>query len=410
MPSDETYVIIGASLTGAKAAETLREEGFEGQIVMVGEESDRPYERPPLSKAVLLRDAEPEVAYVHDVGWYDDNAVELRLGARATDIDRDRHEVRLRDGERLNYTKLLIATGGTARRLSVPGGDLDGVCYLRTMRESVRLRDTLNEGLRVVVVGTGWIGMEVAAAARTRGAEVSLVGPRLNPLYAVLGAKVGDLFAQLHRDRGVDLRLGSGVREFRGDAGRVSSVVTENGVELPADLVVVGVGIQPNTELAEAAGLDVVNGVVVDQYLRSSDPDIFAAGDVANNFNPLLGQRVRVEHWANALSGGPAAARSMLGPGKEVVYDPVPYFFTDQYDLGMEYAGWAPPGSYDEVLFRGDLDKREFIAFWLKSGRVLAGMNVNVWDVTEEIQRLIRSRQPIDRAKLADPDTPLQEL
>jgi len=408
MASDETYVIIGASLTGARAAETLRAEGFDGRVVMVGEESDRPYERPPLSKKVLLRDAEPEVTYVHEPGWYDDNGVELRLGARATSIDRDRHEVLLRDGERLGYTKLLLATGGRARRLSVPGDDLDGVCYLRTMRESIRLRDALTEGLRVVVVGTGWIGLEVAAAARTRGAEVSLVGPRLNPLYAVLGPKVGDLFAQLHRDHGVELKLGSGVREFRGSAGRVSSVVTENGAELPADLVVVGIGIQPNIELAEAAGLDVVNGVVVDEHLRSSDPDVFAAGDVANNYNPLLGQRVRVEHWANALNTGPVAARSMLG--QEAVFDRVPYFFTDQYDLGMEYSGFAPPGSYNEVLFRGDLAKREFIAFWLKDGRVLAGMNVNVWDVIAPIQALIRSGKPVDRAKLADPDTPLDWL
>jgi 3-phenylpropionate/trans-cinnamate dioxygenase ferredoxin reductase component len=408
MASDATYVIIGASLTGAKAAEALRAEGFGGRVIMVGEESERPYERPPLSKAVLLRAKPPEVAYVHEPGWYDDNGVELRLDTRATALDRLRHEVTLGDGERLAYTKLLLATGARARRLSLPGNDLDGVCYLRTIRESIRLRDTLAEGMQVVVIGTGWIGLETAAAARSRGADVTLVGPAMHPLYAVLGPKVGDLFAQLHRDRGVDLKLGSAVREFRGSAGRVSTVVTERGDELPADLVIVGVGIQPNTELAEAAGLDVVNGVVVDARLRTSDPDIFAAGDVADGFNPLLGVRVRVEHWANALNGGPAAARSMLG--QEVVYDRVPYFFTDQYDLGMEYSGWSPPGTYDEVRFRGEVGKGEFIAFWLKEGRVRAGMNVNVWDVTEPIQALIRSGRPVNQAKLADPDTPLEEV
>jgi 3-phenylpropionate/trans-cinnamate dioxygenase ferredoxin reductase subunit len=408
MASDETYVIIGASLTGAKAAETLRSEGFDGRVVMVGEESDRPYERPPLSKAVLLLAKGPEVAYVHEQGWYDDNGVELRLGARAVAVDRDQREVALDDGERLGYTKLLLATGASARRLDLPGGDLDGVCYLRTMRQSVRLRDSLGEGQRVVVVGAGWIGLEVAAAARTRGGEVTLVEPSPTPLHAVLGPKVGDLFARLHRDHGVNLKLGTAVSEFRGAAGRVTAVVTDRGDELPADLVVVGVGVTPNTELAKAAGLEVANGVLVDERLRSSDPGIFAAGDVANNINPLLGQRVRVEHWANALNGGPVAARSMLG--QDAVFDRVPYFFSDQYDLGMEYSGYAPPDSYDEVLFRGDVDKREFIAFWLADGRVLAGMNVNVWDVTEPIQALIRSGRPVDRARLADPETPLEQL
>ena len=408
MAAQGTYVIVGASLAGAKAAETLRTDGFDGRVVLLGEENERPYERPPLSKGYLLGNDDKGTIYVHDEGWYAENDVELRLGVRATGIHRSTHEVELAGGERVGYTKLLLTTGASVRRLNVPGTDAEGVYYLRTAGDSERLRDRLRGGGRTVVVGAGWIGLETAAAARSYGGEVTVIEPEQAPLHRVLGPELGAVFANLHRDQGVQLRLGVGVTELRTSQGRVHGVVTSDGEEIPADTVIIGVGIIPNTGLAEAAGLETDNGVLVDSSLRTNDPDIYAAGDVANAHNPLLGHRVRVEHWANALDGGPAAARSMLG--QQVVYDKVPYFFSDQYELGMEYAGYVEPGGYDEVVYRGDRDSLEFVAFWLAGGRVVAGMNVNVWDVTDPIQALVRSGEPVDKGKLADPAVPLDQL
>jgi 3-phenylpropionate/trans-cinnamate dioxygenase ferredoxin reductase subunit len=409
---DRTFVIVGASLTGAKAAETLRAEGFTGRVVLVGEEDDPPYERPPLSKGYLLGSEEREKAFVHERDWYDEQRIELRTGVRAEGLDPAAHVVTLAGGERLGYDKLLLATGSVVRRLDTPGADLDGVHYLRRIGHADTLREVLTEGARVVVIGGGWIGLEVAAAARTHGASVTLVEMAPLPLQRVLGDELGQVFADLHAEHGVDLHLGTGIREITGRDGHVAAVVLsgdgDDGTEVPADAVVVGIGIRPAVELAQAAGLAVDDGVLVDAALRTSDPDVYAAGDVANADHPLLKRRIRVEHWANALNGGPAAARSMLD--QEVTYDRVPYFFSDQYDLGMEYSGYAAPGGYDRVVFRGDPKTREFVAFWLSGGRVLAGMNVNVWDVTDDIQRLIRSGTPVDPDRLADPDVPLAEL
>jgi 3-phenylpropionate/trans-cinnamate dioxygenase ferredoxin reductase subunit len=405
---DRTFVIVGASLAGAKAAETLRAEGFTGRVVLIGEEPEPPYERPPLSKGYLLGSDERGTAFVHDRAWYDEQGIELRTATRAEQLDPAAHTVTLAGGERLTYDKLLLTTGSVVRRLEVPGAELEGVHYLRRIDHSDALRGVLVEGARVVVVGGGWIGLEVAAAARIHGAQVTLVEVDTLPLRRVLGDQVAQVFADLHADHGVALRLGTGVREIVGTGGRVASVTLDDGTSLPADAVVVGVGITPAVELAQAAGLAVDNGVLVDAALRTSDPDVYAAGDVANAHNPLLGKHIRVEHWQNALDGGPAAARSMLG--RDVVYDRVPYFFTDQYDLGMEYTGHAEPGGYDEVVFRGDVQGREFIAFWLVDRRVLAGMNVNVWDVAADIERIVRSGAPVDADRLADPTVPLTDL
>ncbi|MFI0409832.1 NAD(P)/FAD-dependent oxidoreductase [Actinomadura sp. 3N508] len=405
---EETFVIAGASLAGAKAAETLREEGFTGRLLLIGDEIERPYERPPLSKGFLL-DKEPrEKAHVHEADWYEKHDVELRAGVSVASIDRDAHQVRLSTKEPIGYAKLLLATGASPRRLEVPGSKLQGIHYLRTMGDSAALKQALmHGGRRVVVAGAGWIGLETAAAARTHGNDVTIIEPEPTPLHAALGPELGGVFADLHREHGVDLRLDQGVAGFWG-AGQVSAVVTSGGAEVPADVVIVGIGARPNTRLAEEAGLDVSDGILVDASLRTSDPDIYAAGDVANAYNPLLGRRIRVEHWANALNGGPAAARAMLG--QDVSYDRVPYFFSDQYDLGMEMSGVASPGEYDEVVYRGDVPGREFIAFWLSGGRVVAGMNVNVWDVTGDVQALIRSGRPVDTARLADPGVPLADL
>jgi 3-phenylpropionate/trans-cinnamate dioxygenase ferredoxin reductase subunit len=411
MADERTFVIVGASLAGAKAAETLRAEGFTGRVVLVGEETERPYERPPLSKGYLLGTGERDKVFVHDAGWYGEHDVELVLGVRATELHPDRHTVTLDGVEPLRYDKLLLATGSRVRTLDVPGIELTGVRYLRTLTEADSLVDHMRRSERVVVVGAGWIGLETAAAARTHGAEVTVVEVDSLPLRRVLGDEVARVFADLHRANGVEFRFGAQVAEFIDKGGLLTSVRLADGTELPADLAIVAVGIRPNAELAENAGLAVDNGIAVDAGLRTSDPDIYACGDVAYVDNPLLGRRVRVEHWANALDGGPAAAKAMLG--QDVVYDRVPYFYTDQYDLGMEYAGYAEPAGYDRVVFRGDVEAREFIAFWVSGGRVLAGMNVNVWDVQDQIQALVRAGyagKAVDLVKLADPTVPLGDL
>lgn len=407
-----TFVIVGASLAGAKAAETLREEGFDGRVVLIGEDPHRPYERPPLSKGYLMGSEDESAAYVHDEGFYAQHDIEQMLGTRVTAIDRQAREV-VHDGGRVQYDKLLLTTGTRPRKLNVPGGDDPGVFYLRTMDDSRRLREALSGGsARVVVVGAGWIGLEAAAAARSYGCPVTIVEPEETPLYRALGSEAGGVFGDLHRRNGVDLRLRTGVTEIRGADGAYT-VVAADGTELPADVVIVGVGAVPNDELAREAGLETDNGILVDSALRTSDPDVYAAGDVANAYHPMLGDRLRVEHWDNALNGGPLAARAMLG--QDVTYEPVPYFFSDQYDLGMEFAGIVAPGEYDEVVVRGSVQPNaegvlEFIAFWTSRDRVVAGMNVNIWDVNEPIQALIRSAVPVDKSKLSDASVPLDEL
>ncbi|GGL16675.1 NAD(P)/FAD-dependent oxidoreductase [Streptomyces flaveus] len=408
MGSATTYLIVGASLAGAKAAQTLREEGFAGRIVLVGEENERPYERPPLSKGYLLGKAEREEIYVHPPQWYAEHDVDLRLGITVTGVDPAVHEVTFVDGSRLAYGKLLLTTGSSPRRLPVPGADLAGVLYLRRLEDSNRIKETFGAASRIAVIGAGWIGLETAAAARTAGVEVTVLETAELPLLRVLGREAAQVFADLHTGHGVDLRCGVQVAEITGTGGQASGVLLADGSRIDADAVIVGVGITPNTQLADAAGLDVENGIRVDAHLRSSHPDIYAAGDVANAFHPRLGKHIRVEHWANALHQPQVAAKAMLG--QDATYDRLPYFFTDQYDLGMEYTGYVEPGGYDEVVFRGNTSTREFIAFWLAHGRVLAGMNVNVWDITDPIRALVTSGQAVDARKLADTDVPLDRL
>ncbi|ALC24787.1 NAD(P)/FAD-dependent oxidoreductase [Streptomyces pristinaespiralis] len=408
MPEHKAFVIVGAGLAGAKAAQTLREEGFDGPLVLIGAESEHPYERPPLSKGYLLGKEERDTVYVHPPRWYAENRVDLRLGTAVTAVDPAAHEVTLADGSRIGYAKLLLATGSSPRRLTVPGAGLDGVLYLRRLADSDRIKEAFSAASRVAVIGAGWIGLETAAAARAAGAEVTVLEAAELPLLRVLGREVSQIFAELHTDHGVDLRCGVQVAGITGAGGRADGVLLADGSRVDADVVVVGVGITPDTGLAAAAGLETDNGIRVDSRLCTSDPDIHAAGDVACAFHPLLGKHIRVEHWANALNQPQTAARAMLG--QDVTYDRVPYFFTDQYDLGMEYTGYVEPGGYDQVVFRGRTEAREFIAFWLAGGRVLAGMNVNVWDVTDPIRALVTSAQPVDAARLADPGVPLTDL
>ena len=411
MSDPRTFAVVGAGLAGAKAAEALRAEGFDGRVVLLGAESHRPYERPPLSKGYLQGSAGRDTVFVHPPTWYAEHRVELRLGTAVTGLDRRGHELVTDDGGRVRYDKLLLATGATPRRIAVPGADLAGVRYLRSLDDSDRLRASLGAGTRVVVIGAGWIGLETAAAARTAGAEVTVLESAELPLLRVLGPRLAGVFADLHRDHGVDLRCGvtvAGIRPATADRSTVGAVLLADGTELAADLVVVGVGVTPNVELARSGGLAVQDGVVLDEHLRTSDPDIVAAGDVANAYHPVLGRQLRVEHWANALHQPATAARTMLG--RPASYDRLPYFYTDQYDLGMEYTGYAAPDDYDQVVIRGDLAARKFVAFWLRERRVLAGMNVNTWDVTEPIARIIRSGERIDTTRLADPGVPLAEL
>jgi 3-phenylpropionate/trans-cinnamate dioxygenase ferredoxin reductase component len=405
MTIDQTFVIVGASLAGAKAAEKLRQEGFDGRVVLVGAEDERPYERPPLSKDYLRGEVGREKVYVHDEAFYAEHDIELRLGRTAESLDASGRELELDDGERLRYDRLLLATGAEPRCLSIPGAELDGVLYLRSVQDSDGLRARLDRGGAVVVVGAGWIGAEVAASARQRGLEVTVLDQLGVPLERVLGEEVGAIYRDIHIDHGVHMQLGTGVEAFEGDK-TVERVRTSDGRELECDFVVVGIGVQPRTALAARAGLAVDNGVLVDEHLQTSVPGVFAAGDVANAQHPFYGDRIRIEHWANALNQGPAAARNMLG--RSAAYERLPYFFSDQYEVGMEYSGFARAS--DRVLLRGDPAAREFIAFWVSEDRVVAGMNVNVWDVTEAIQRLIRERVEVDERRLADPDVPLEEL
>ncbi|TQK44471.1 NADPH-dependent 2,4-dienoyl-CoA reductase/sulfur reductase-like enzyme [Streptomyces sp. SLBN-118] len=412
-----TFVIVGGGLAGAKAAETLRAEGFTGRVILIGDERDHPYERPPLSKGYLSGKDERDSVFVHKPGWYAQADVELHLGQTVVAIDREAKSVRLGEGTVLHYDKLLLATGAEPRRLDIPGTELAGVHHLRRLAHADRLRRALTalgrDNGQLLIAGAGWIGLEVASAARGYGAEVMIVEPEATPLQRVIGPELGQMFTELHREHGVRFHFGARLTEITGQDGMVLAARTDDGDEHPAHAVLAAIGAAPRTSLAETAGLEMADrahggGIAVDASLRTSDPDIYAAGDVAAAHHPLLGSRLRVEHWANALNGGPAAARAMLG--KEVSYDRIPYFFSDQYDLGLEYSGWAPPGSYDQVVLRGDAGKRQFIAFWKKDRRVLAGMNVNVWDVTDPIQQLIRSGAPVDPEALADPSVPLTSL
>jgi 3-phenylpropionate/trans-cinnamate dioxygenase ferredoxin reductase subunit len=405
-----TFAIIGGGLAGAKGAEALRDAGFDGRVVLVGDEPETPYERPPLSKEYLKGAQEREKMFVHSAAWYAEHDVDLMLDTAATAIDRDRRVVTLSEGTRFGYDALLLATGSAPRRLPLPGADLEGVLYLRRLPDCERIKRLFaTAGVsRIAFVGGGWIGLEVAAATREAGLEATVLEADSLPLVRVLGPEIARIFADLHREHGVELRTRAQVAELTGEGGHVTGVRLADGSRVDADAVIVAIGAAPETGLAESAGLEVDNGVVVDASLRSSDPRIFAAGDVANAFHPLFGKHIRVEHWDNARKQPATAARAMLG--EEAAYDRVPYFFTDQYDLGMEYAGYLEPGGYDHVVVRGDLERREFIAFWLAEGRIRAGMNVNIWDVNEQLQRLVRTGARIDPDKLADAEVPLDAL
>ena len=364
-----TIIVVGAGLAGGTAVTELREQGYDGRLVLIGSEPHAPYERPPLSKGYLLGNDPIESAFVHEAQWYADHDVDLRLATTAKAIDLGRHEVAA--GETFGYDRLLLATGSQPRRLRL--ADESGVptAYLRTIEDSDRLKVAIAAGARIAVVGAGWIGLEVTAAARQAGCAVTVYEQADLPLLAVLGPEVAQAFADLHRAHGVDLRLGTPVRaEDLHDA----------------DLIVVGIGAAPDTDLAERAGLKVDNGVSVDAQLRTSDPDVYAIGDIANQDHPVLGRRIRVEHLETAIEQGKTVAHNLAGAQEP--YERMPYFFTDQYDLGMEYVGSVGPEGYDRVDIEGDLHG-SFQAYWVSGGRVVAAMQANDWDASDAIRASI---------------------
>ena len=396
---DQTLVIVGASLAGAKAAEGARTAGYDGRVVLVGAEDHLPYERPPLSKAVLRGEVPPESTRVHDPSYYAEHDIELLTGRTVEgleaqgDTEHGEHgrHVRLDGGDRIPFTAAILATGAEPRRLNVPGADLGGIHYLRDIDGAARLADAIRRAHRVAVIGAGWIGCEVAASARQMGADVALVDPTPVPLQRVLGDEVGAVFGRLHADNGVELRLETGVVELRGHH-TVEEVVLSGGGTEAADLVVVGIGVTPRVDLAAAAGLHVDNGVVVDVHLATGVPGIYAAGDVASAWHPRYERHLRVEHWSNALNQGLTAGANAAGGSES--YERLPYFFSDQYDLGMEYVGASDPG--DAVVVQGSLTDREFVAFWHRDGVVTAAMHANTWDAIDDMRAIVAEGRPLE--------------
>lgn len=410
----EDIVIVGGGLAGATAAKTLRAEGFAAPVTIIGAENHHPYLRPPLSKGYLLGTSDEDAIPVVPPAWYAENDVDLILGARVTGIRPDMGAVQLGDGTSLPYGSLLLTTGASPRKLHLPGSQLAGVTTFRTLDDSRRLRTGLAAGGRnVVMVGSGWIGMELAAAAVAYGNHVTLLGLEEIPLAGAIGPEVGRFFRQLHEANGVTFRLPASAREISGADGAATAVITDSGENLPADLVVIAVGVVPETGLAEAAGLGVHNGILTDASLRTSVPGIFAAGDVANALHPFTGEHHRSEHWSNALNGGKVAAKAILG--QDATLSTIPYFYTDQFDVSMEYSGFPSLASGVEPVIRGSVEDREFIAFWQRNSRVVAGMSVN-WPRTAQpsaqktIKTLISARTPITPGQLSDDSAGLGQL
>ena len=409
MSTLNSVVIIGGGLAGAKTAEALREKGFQGSVTLIAAEDHLPYERPPMSKDYLAGKSAFEDAVVHPSRWYEDNNVTLKLGVRATKIDAEGHQVTLEDNSTVAYDKLVLATGSVVRKLPIPGADAKNVHYLRTVEDSDAIRQTFGQDKKLVIIGGGWIGLEVASAARGAGTDVTILEGSKLPLLRILGEEVAQVFADLHTSNGVDLRTEAQVAEILTEGDRAVGVRFKDGSAIDADNVVIGIGVSPVIALAEEAGLDIDNGVLVDASLRTSNADIYAVGDIANHDHPVLGHRIRVEHWATALNQPAVAVAALLGEETDG-FTNLPYFFTDQYDLGSEYVGHAT-GSEEKVVIRGDLSKREFVAFWVNTeDQILAAMNVNVWDIPDQIKPLIAEKKKVNLEQLADPNVPFSEL
>jgi 3-phenylpropionate/trans-cinnamate dioxygenase ferredoxin reductase subunit len=400
----EPIVVVGGGLAAGTAVTELRESGYAGPLVLVTEEDRPPYERPPLSKDLLLGKGTEDDASVQDEAWYADHDVDLRLGTRATSLDTSARTV-VAGGETLQYDGLLLATGARPRRLAMADDSGAPVTYLRTMQDSRRIKEHLTEGARIGIIGGGWIGLEIAAAARENGAEVTVLEAAGQPLLQVLGPEVAAIFAQVHRSHGVDLRTSAHVTGVERSGGH-ALVQLREGDPVTCDLLVVGVGVEPVVEPAGAAGLTIDNGIRTDAQLRTSAPHVYAAGDVANADHPVLGRPLRVEHWDTAGKHGAVAAHNLVGGHEE--HDALPYFFTDQYDLGLEYVGSPGPAGFDRVVLRGDVEGLDFTAWWLRGREVVAGMHVNDWDAIEHVRRIVG--QSLDPDRLGDPSVDLADL
>jgi 3-phenylpropionate/trans-cinnamate dioxygenase ferredoxin reductase component len=403
--SRERFVIVGASLTGGTAAATLRHEGFDGDVILIGAEPHPPYERPPLSKKFLRSEATFDDAILQPMSFYRNNSIDTLFGTPATGLDTDRRTVALEGGEKISYDRLLIATGARNRRLPIPGLDLNGVYDLRTVDDAERIRAEMEPGRKVVVAGMGFIGSEVAASMRQRGVEVVAIDGAAVPLERVLGEEVGRVLADVHAEHGVRMIFHDRVESFQGD-GRVERVLTAGGEQVDCDFAVVGVGVEPVTDLAAGTDIELDNGIVVDRFTRTNVEDVFAAGDVANHESPIFGTRVRVEHWQNAIKHGKAAALNMLD--RQAPYEDVYWFWSDQYDVNLQYSGYHH--EWDQIVVRGSLGGRDFAAFYVKGGRVQAVVGLNRGKDVRQSVPLIKARSVVDPEKLRDPEVALGSL
>ena len=400
-----TFVIIGASLAGGTAAATLREDGFDGDVILIGEEPHAPYERPPLSKQYLRGEVPFDKAMVRAAGFYEDNRIDARFGVAATRVDPAGRKVNLTTGESVQYDKLLIATGVRNRRPAIPGLDLPNIFNLRSVDDADVIRNQIAPGRKAAVIGMGFIGCEVAASLRQKGVEVVCIDPSPTPLFRVLGDQLGQVMSTIHHEHGVETFFNDVVTRFEGDS-RVERVVTRSGRRIDCDLAVVGVGVEPVVDFATGSGLEIGNGILVDEYCETNVPSIYAAGDVANHYHPVFGARMRVEHWQNAMQQGAAAARTMLGKWQS--YDPVHWFWSDQYDVNLQYAGFHQAS--ERLVVRGDLETRNFIAFYLNHGRINAVVALNRGKDVRRVMPLIKARIAVDPRHLGDEDVDLRSI
>jgi 3-phenylpropionate/trans-cinnamate dioxygenase ferredoxin reductase component len=401
----KAYVIVGASLAGATAAVTLREAGADGTVVVIGAEREPPYERPPLSKAYLRGDSPFDKALVRPAAFYREHRIEMMLGTRVTRVDTAQRVVELDDQRPVPFDTLLLATGARNRVLSTPGADLEGIYSLRTIHDADRIRAEMRPGRSAVVVGTGFIGSEVAASLRQAGVDVVTVDPAKTPLFRVLGETVGAALAALHGAHGVRSIFEDSVAAFQGER-RVSRVVTKTGRRLECDFVVAGVGVEPEVEMLAGSGIRIDNGVVVDEYCQTNVSGVYAAGDVANHYQPLFGRHIRIEHWQNAIKQGAAAARNMVG--QHVPYDEVPWFWSDQYDTNLQYAGFHT--KWDRLILRGRVDSGSFLACYINDGRIDAVAGVNRGKDVRRAIALIKDRRAVNLEKLADESIDLRSM
>ncbi|MFI5255459.1 MAG: NAD(P)/FAD-dependent oxidoreductase [Candidatus Limnocylindrales bacterium] len=398
-------VIVGGGLAAARAATNLRKEGFDGRLILLTDEPEVPYERPPLSKDYLRGEKDRAgIRVMEPAGWAAAD-VDVLTNTRVAGLDLHARTVRLEGGRRIRFWRCVLATGSAARPLPGPGGDLLGVFTLRTVDEADALRAAALAAGSAVVVGGGWIGAEVAASLQQLGVEMTMVMTGKLPLERVMGPEIGAVYRDLHLGHGVRLVTDARVEAVLGER-RAEGLRLVDGRTVDGTVVVAGVGASPRDELARAAGLTVGDGVEVDEYLRTSDPAVFAIGDIAAAWNPTFGERIRVEHWDNARRQGIAVAKSVLGRG--TAYARAPYFYSDQWDFSIEYVGH--PSHWDRLLFRGVPESGSFCAFWLDGGKVVAGLNARVPDVSPTIARLVESHATPDLGRLADPAVPLAEL